>query len=318
MIFIPQTVTDLDAPEYFATKRTGIEVLFLNKIAQPTGFCSCIIQCVPCLPMFTDKIGLDFFKNDTFLQYINVASSGTTTVTLTKIAPDGSETNIIVTDGTYGALTDGSASSPRYFTYTWDFFKIFNVEGFGKFQFKLENKNVAGKVISVDLSPVFCLQFFTAIAANRTIRIESVKTGKLKHGNDYGSLFFAQQIRLPGRLVYLNEITENDDQQLNNNKRSLVQIKDQVFPEYQLQIHLVSAPQIVRTMFDYLFAGDVKISDYNVNNFVVDPADMNACQYLSIPLKKTITEFNPSGTNIRKSFNFTMEYANKNVFKTNN
>ena len=276
MIFIPQTVTDLDSAAHFATKRTDIGVIFLNKIAQPTGFCACIVQCVPCLPAFTDKIGSDFFKNDTFLSFINVASSGTTVVTLIKIAPDGSETNIIVTDGTYGFLTDGSASTPAFVSYVWNFFKIFTVEGFGKYQFKIENKNTSGRVVSTDLSPVFCLQFFTAIAANRTIRIEAVKTGKLKHGNDYGSFFFFQQIRLPGRLVYLNEITENDDQQLSNNKRSLVQIKDQIFPEYQLQIHLVSAPQIVRTMFDYLFAGDVKVSDYNVYNFVADPSNIQS------------------------------------------
>ena len=197
------------------------------------------------------------------------------------------------------------------------FFKIFNIKGLGRYQFKIENKNTSGRIVQTRLSPVFCLQLFTAKAANRTVRIETEMTGKLLHGNDYGVLPQFQQIRLPGRLKLSSAPMENDDLELNNTRRSLVQIKDQMLPEYELEIFLVSAPQIALVFFDYLFANFVKVSDYSVFNLVLDPADVGATQYKSLPLKRISNDFDPSAKHIRKSFTFTMEYFNKNVFKIN-
>ena len=318
MIILGQTTLNLDAVKYFATKQTEIPGLNLSALALPNEFCTAVTQCVPCLKVFTDEIGSDFYKNDKFEMFLNIGSSGTVIYSLIKVEECGVETVINVTDGTYGALTDGSASTPRYVEYVWDFYKIWTLQGYGKYRFEIQQENTSGRPTQAKVSPTFCLARYSATAANRTIRIETEQTGKIKNGNNYGTFTFFQQIRLPGALVFNGNPSDNDAEQLNNDSRSLIQIKDQLNPEYSLRIDLVSAPQVVMTMFDYLFANKVNVSDYNVYNFVVDPANLQAKFYRSIPLKRNNTEFEPSSKVVRKSFTFTMEYFRKNVFKINN
>ncbi len=318
MIILGQSSTSLDAPIHFATKRTGIDMIFLNTIGLQVDFCTCIAQCVPCLKSFTDEVGTDFYKNDKFFQYLNIAKGGTNQICLIKINPGGAETVIVVTDDTYGILVESLIDVPRFVSYEWDFFKIWGLLGYGKYRFEIKQLSVAGNPIQSIQSPTFCLQRYTDQAANGTIRIETTQTGRIRSGNNYGDAIYNQQIRLPGELVFKELASENDSEQLNNDSRSLIQIKDQLNPEYTLTIKLASAPQLMLTLFDYLFANDVKISDYNVFNFVANPEDLQADMYRSIPLKRNGTDFKPSSRVKRKTFNFNMEYANKNVFKINN
>ncbi len=319
MIFIPQSATNLQNVNYFADKRTGVPVLFLKEIGPGVeDFCTCLVQCIPCLTVFTDEIGIDIYKNDKFLMYENVSTNVVGKVFLTKIAGDGDETEIEMVDNTYGVYDDGSADDPPYIAFNADFFKIQQLLGFGRYKFRVELQSLFNKPLQVSPSPCFLIKKFSQRAANRTIRIEAQQTGKLKHGNNYGDKLFLQQIRLPGRLIYSGDGVENDDLQLNDDSRSLVQVKDQMFAEYQLEIYLVSAPQMVTVLLDYLFANKVMISDYGVYNWVFDPANPSATFYRSLPVKKTANEFDPSGKVKRKSFSITMEYFKKNVFKTNN
>jgi hypothetical protein len=201
MIFNSQTSSSFAAAAYFSTKTTGIPMISLYAEGVATDYCTCIRQCVPCLKAFTDEVGSDYYMNDLFQQYLNIGSSGTVEIRLIKIAQNGSETTTIVTDGTYGTLTNGSASSPKYYEYVWDFYKIWSVQGYGKYRFEIENINTSSRPVQTLVSPDFCLQRYTAYAANRTIRIETEQTGRIKNGNNYGTLPFFQQIRLPGSLV---------------------------------------------------------------------------------------------------------------------
>ena len=317
MIFVPQTVTDLEPVNYFAGKRTGVPVLFLNEIGSGNeDFCTCIKQCIPCLTVFTDQIGIDLFKNDRFLMHENVSSGVVGKVFMTKIAGDGTETDIELTDNTFGVYDDGSADDPAYIAFNVDFFKIEQALGFGEYKFRIELQSLFLKPLQVSPSPCFVIRKFSEKAANRTVRIETQQSGKLQHGSDYGDKIFTQQIRLPGALIYSNDGVENDDLQLNNDSRSLVQIKDQTFAEYELEIYLVSSQQMVRTLIDYLFSNKVFVSDYNVYNWVFDPANPSATSYRRLPVKRSANDFKPSRKALRKSFSITMEYAIKNVFKT--
>lgn len=318
MIFLSQTATSLASAAHFSWKRTDIPCTLLREGQSTDDFCACLRQCVPCLKMFTDEVGTDFYKNDLYQQFLNVVKGGSVVISLIKTDGFGVETTTIVTDDTYGTLTDGSLLIPRFLEYVWDFYKIWNNLGYGRYQMKIENKNIVGNVVQTLLSPCFSLHKYTDVMANGTIRIETEQTGRIKNGNNYGTTTFYQQIRLPGALMLSALPSENDAEQLNDDSRSLLQIKDQLSPEYRLRIDLVSSGQIMMTIFDYLFANKVKVSDYNVYNFATDPANLQSESYRSIPLKRNATEFNPSSKVLRKSFTFTMEYFNKNVFKTNN
>lgn len=318
MIFVGPASSSLSTAAYFATKRTDISVLKLNEIPEEGDFCVCLHQCAPCLKVFTDEIGTNNDKNDKYLEYMNVGTSGSLSFTLTNVVT-GDE--IDVTDNTYGTLYDGQSEDIPHAAYELDFYKIWNEEGYGTYQLTIEyiiavsgGGSRAGKTST---SPCFKIEKFSERAANRTIRIETRQGGNLKHGRNYGSTSWTQQIRLPGRLIYSGDVQENDSVQMNDNERSLIQIKDQTFPEYTLEIYLVTSQQIAKTLFDYLFSGEVRVSDYNLFNFVVDPNNLEATAYRYIPLKRINTDFTPNARAIRKTFSLTMEYANKNVFKTN-
>lgn len=313
-IKIGQTTTDPAVARYFSGKRTDIKVFLPRQLADESDFCTCIKQCVRALPAFTDEVGTDFYKNDKYAEFMNVITGGSIVCTLIK---NGNQETAI-TDNTYGVFT---SVTNTYFRFEIDFYKVWDGLGYGTYELNIKNLNVSGSVVSEITSPKFNLMKFSEKAANNTFRIETKQSGVLKHGKKYINLknddTVSQQIRMYGGLVFSGNVIENDSLQLNNNERSQVQIKDQAFPEYELTIQLASSAQVNPVLLDYLFAQEVKISDYSVYNFVHDPREPSAVFYRSLPVKRTGTEFNASRTNKRKTIKIPLEYDYKNVFKIN-
>lgn len=318
MILLPQTSTALDAAAHFATKRTEIGVTHFPKIEQAVDFSTCLRQCVPALKVFTDEVGADSYTNDKYLLYANVFTGSIFKAWLTWYDNHGNAHDIELTNDDYGEYLDGSAEDPAYFAFRLDFFKVWALLGYGKYEFRIEVESAFSRKVVIKKSPCFNLMKFTEKSANGTIKIETRQSGLIHNGLNYGSTVWIQETRLPGSLQWSTNNDEVDTLELNNDNRSLYQVKDQVLPEYIIHVHLVSARQIMRVIFDYLFANQVLVSDYNVYNFVIDPADESAEMYRRIPLHRIGTDFTPTRKNLRKSITFTMEYANKNVIKTNN
>lgn len=329
MIILNQTSSQADTPQYFSTKR--VEVPVIKKTTLPTSkdFCTCLIQCVPALKAFTDGIGTDPIKNDWHSVFIPTVN--TSTVTDSTIV--GTITNIqsgLVTtlaDTTHGTLYEGD----NYWWFKVDWYKIFNTLGLGKYQIHVVESAISGgETINELKTPVFNLLPYSDEAANGTVRLYSKQSGKLNHGNDYSNIDnivalgtrlipFEQQTRLPGRLYIKNEEIENDHLVLNNPNLSTYQVKDQLRPTYQLDLHLLSARQIMPVVFDDMFGNELYITDYNVYNHVVDPRDFQANQYIDLPVRReSVTIPNPSGTAKRKTYTFDMVYEYDNIFKTNN
>lgn len=315
-LFVPAETGTSASSDYFSTKRINVPILYPRNINEST-FCTCIKQCVPALPVFTDQLGGDFYKNDYFSMYMNLIPSGS--VVFKIVSSDGTETT--VTDDTYGRL---DTEDDVYYFYRVDWYKVWDNLGYDTYYLSLENKLGSGVVIQKEVSPKFKLQRYSDRIAHGTVRIESLQSGILLSNTKYlganngKTPQFEQMIRFRGSLSYSGNIIQNDDLQLNNTSRSLMQIKDQSFPEYKLTIALVSGLQIARTLFDYLFANNVNVSDYNVYNHIINPGDLQATAYRSIPLKRTSDEFTTSKRSVRKTYTVTMEYANKNIIKVNN
>jgi hypothetical protein len=310
-IFIPQTTTALATARYFSAKATNVRVFSQLQNFEDSDFCTCLTQCIPDLPAFTDEIGDDFYKNDKFALFLNTITDGSIVVTLSK---QGSA-DILLTDNTYGTYSNNVLLN--FFRFELDFYKTWLNSGYGVYSFKIQNFNVAGTLVQTLESPKFNLKRFSSKSANKTVRIETQQSGILQHGANYGSSFFAQQVRVRGSLTFTGESIENSSLQLNNSLRSQIQIKDQLLPQYTLTIELAGSKQANFIMLDYLFANIVNVSDYNVYNYVFDPRYPNTNMYRSIPVKRTSTEFNSTRTKLRKTFNIGMEYNNKNVFKIN-
>ena len=308
------TTPTLETARYFSTKDINVPTIFSRLIDTEIDFCTCLQQCVPPLPAFTDEIGTDFYKNDRFRMFMNVIPAGTTVL---KIVQDnGTEYNVA------GATYGNQYTATNVFTYEFLFFKIWNVIGYGIYKFVLTNLNGASEVVQSDESPWFNLSKYSDKAAHGTVRIETKQKGKLFSGLKYINPiiidYYSQQIRFRGYLVYSGHSINNSGLQLNSSERSRIQIKDQILPAYRLTLKLASAPQIAQTLFDYLLANDVAISDYSIFNHTIDPRNYSAQKLRSIPLTAISADFDPNHKNIKKTYTFDMEYSEKNIFKINN
>ena len=332
MIFLGQTATNLRAAAWFSTKRTDVNTQKLQKLQVAQNFCSCITQCVPNLPVFTDEIGTDFYKNDKTSVWMKTVNYLSGSILVFSSTIYGRITNL--NTGVTQTLVDGTHGVSNIGTYYWwfevDWTLVQALMGYGNYEIEMTETSVYGaSVLNEFLSPTYQLKPWSEKLANRTIRIESSQRGKLHHGNDYSRtveisggivtpIDFTQQTRLPGALKFSGNDDEQDHLVLNDSARSSYQIKDQIRPKYELTLDLVSSYQAMSAIFDDLFSSPVNVTDYNVYNWVADPRDYYANQYKSIPLRRESDSFEADSGALRKSFTFGMRYANDNIIKTNN
>jgi hypothetical protein len=301
--------SNLETAEHYSTKRTGIAVVRIDEVTQEDDFCSCIMQCIPCLPLLTDEVGTDLYKNDFFSLYQNSISGGSHTV---HIVVDDEE--ILVTDNTYGKLYNGSA----FYGYRFDAVSIWGEHGYGRYSAVLRNFDSLGNLVKTTTSPCYELQKFSGRKANRTVRIETRQSGRLLHGNNYTNLamsnpaektlqYWPQQIRLPGNLKISGLPVENDRLVLNNDLRTSLQILDKMGVEYDLTLEGLSVEQAFPVIFDYLFSAPVYVTDYNVYNW---------SNYRNIRLVKTAINFTPRVAK-RNTFVISMKREEENIEKFN-
>ncbi len=295
---------------HYSTKRTFIPTLRRALTETDQDFCTCKVQCIPCLKLLTDEIGQDKYKNDFFTLFQNSVTGGSHKV---FIIVDGIESE--VTDNTFGELFNGVNT----YGYRFDAYKIWlSFQRYQEFSAVIRNYNSAGAMVQEKYSVCFRLMKYTDKTANGTVRIETRKVGKLRHGNDYTNLeqvsslvktppYWKQQVRLPGSLKLSGNPIELDRLMLNDNEQSSLQIMDRGDLEYDLTINLVSSEQIMDVLMDDLFANMVMVSDYNVYNFE---------KYRDVRLIRISTELQPRVVK-RKSFTFKMKRELSNIEKFN-
>lgn len=308
------TSSNPQTTKHFSSRRDDVAVIQNYSDALPLldseEFCTCIKQCVPCLPMFTDTIGVDPYKNDFYSLFQNSITGGSHEV---YIYINGVKQPQVTTNA-YGVLFNMTTCYGVWFVAE----KIHGLHGYCEWYGELINKDGMGNIVAREVTPCFKIHRFTEAMANRTVRIETQQKGKLLHGKDYSNLvmvtpaknpgYWRQQIRLPGALVLTNIPVENDGIKLNDPTRTRLQIMDKLTFEYDLHLDLVSADQVLfNVILDYLFAGPVFVTDYNVYSW----GKMKA-----IRLVRTGHDLNP-GIAIRKSIVVKMEREESNIEKTN-
>jgi hypothetical protein len=327
MIFLTNGVTNLRTLAFFSTKRADVETELLPDLSLESDFCTCVTQCVPALKVFASDDG-DFYKNDKttlFIRTLNVISTPSPTYSNTTGTINNVKTGVKtpLVDGIHGQAVPVN----NFYYFIVDWLKIKNVLGLGNYKIEATTTAVlGGQTIDYFCSPKYKLMEYSDKLANGTVRLEIQQEGRLNHSYNYSNLkgsfgksvIYSNQIRLPGSLKFEAMNEETDHLTLNGSSRPSYQIKDQARPSYSLSFHLVSSEQVIYTLFNDLFANPVKVSDYNVYNFVADVDNYSAEKYRSLPLIKESTNFEPTAKQKRKSFNFTMKYFNDKIFKTNN
>lgn len=277
-IKINPAVSNLNTREYLATTRT-IKATKLNAVIGG-DCCFCFPNCdwvIPAIANLTNPT--DPYTNDKKDFIIKVATNSIVIGTLIKIAPDGTETNTVIIDDTYGNFFDVGVLKPDVWGFVLDWYKVANLIGFGKYKFNITVKNSALTETLNEDSVVFRLLPYSCDNAHRTIRIETTQNGYFEGGFDYTGIStevllasgkvevvngWPQQIRLYGRffregynLTVDNIVLEGREQE---------QVQAQTVRRYSLLLDTIENKLSYPIITDVLLSPNVRISDYNIEN----------------------------------------------------
>lgn len=144
---------------------------------------------------------------------------------------------------------------------------VYNLYGSGKYQIKAE-LNFAG-IETIRESQIYCLNLYSDLAADRTIRLETYQNGSIiSSGYNYDELFLPrgwyQSFRLKGKFWNKKPTLEQD--YLMTSDREMLQIQDKLTYEYDMGL-LPIPSQVAKVIIDdNMLANEIFITDYNLYN----------------------------------------------------
>lgn len=267
--------------EYLATKRT---VKAIKKaVVLGSDCCFCVSNCNWDLPVFallTDEN--DRERNDRNDFIIQVPEGATVTGTLIQLNPDNSvKQSIPIVDSTYGNFYSTGTVKANVWAFIIDWYKVADIEGFGRWKFNITVENGASTEIFNQDSACFWLRPWTCEDAHRTVKIKTEQSGYFEGGFDYTGLDFLlalpgkikisnswpQEIRLWGRFWRSGFPEERDVVATQQRGRQLVQSK--IWQSYTLKLDTIPTSVSNRLVLDMFQAPQVFISDFNISNIDV-------------------------------------------------
>lgn len=275
-------VPSLNTREYFATKKQ-VTAITANVVVG-SECCFLYPNCEWYLPAIADLTDTDKSKNDIKDFIIQVSDNSTVVGTLIKIAPDGTETNTIITDNTYGRFFALNSLKSNVWGFYLDWRLVASGLGFGRYKFNITVSNSTPTETYNNDSVCWQLMPYSCDNAHRTIRIETQQRGYFEGGFDYTGLtvagtttggltevqqvdFWSQQIRLWGRFV-----REGRDLNIDNivtEERGQEMVQTQTIKRYSLKLDTIQTSISNPLIDDMLLAPNVQISDYNINNIEI-------------------------------------------------
>ena len=270
MIRVEPNVPALNTREFFSTKATK---LASNSLVVSSS--TCCEGCAIDLPAIANLTSPTDRETNDKLDFLLFVGKGTTTVgTLTKIDADGTETDTIIVDNTYGDFFATGTVKTSYWGFILDWYSVANLLGFGRYKFNITVTNVAANEVHNEDSPCFLLMPYSCDNAHRTIRISTRQKGYFEGAFDYTNLsysldgknvnYWPQEIRLWGRFFRSSRELISDN--IVTKDRGQEQIQNQTIKVYTLKLDAIQTDPSNRIIDDMLQAPNVVVSDYNINN----------------------------------------------------
>lgn len=100
--------------------------------------------------------------------------------------------------------------------------------------------------------------------ADNTVRIETINSGRIESGNNYGSIDWNRSTRIRGNFGKETPSLVVDNYQDEN--RVIRQIQDKIEVEFTLETELVPNSIYKMLMYNDMLANEILISDYNLQN----------------------------------------------------
>ncbi len=244
---------------------------------------SCFPNCSWTLPRFSHlRDESDTFKNDTDDFIISVPSGATVVGTLIQMHPDGTTTENIITDDTLGLFYSTGTVKADVWGFQLKWFKVADIEGFGKYKFNITITNSAATEIFNEDSTCYQLQNWTCQAAHRTFKIQTQQSGYFEGGFDYTGLDYLllldngkalqattwpQEVRLWG--VFYRDGFPQERDNIVTEERGAQLVQSKIWKRYKLKVDTIETKVSNRLILDMLQAPDVRITDQNTNNIEV-------------------------------------------------
>lgn len=273
-------------------------------IPQEVVFCPCDFRCDFEERVFASDEN-DGIEND-FSEFLfkKIAASDTIEI---QIVREG-VILAVVSDDTYGMYYDGFDAQPLYVGWVADWTKIFNQFSGGRYQIRVLT-NILGEDEEF-LSRYFRLNTFDIISANKTVKVETVQTGRFENGEfDFTDLLpdgWRTSIRLSGTFGQMQPNLERDIYQDPSYRE--VQNRDQVTREYKLRANLVPESIQNRIAVQDMLANQVLITSYDVLQ------ELTYEKYPVVPESFGDARYDGLGNTY---FEITFSDRQKNIIKTN-
>ena len=247
--------------------------------ATDCGFC--FPNCDWTLPRFSNLLDqADTYRNDKDSFYLEVPTGSTVVATLIQTHSDGTpDTETIITDSTYGNYYNTGGVKAGVWAFILDWYKVANVEGFGRFKLNITITNTSATELLNEDSACFRLTNWTCEGAHRTIKVQTEQSGYFEGGLDYTGLDYIlplangkakkattwpQEIRLYGRFHRDGFPEESDHIVTEERGQQLVQSK--IWKRYKLQLDTIPTSLSNPLIFDIFQAPEIYFSDYNIEN----------------------------------------------------
>lgn len=242
---------------------TPAKVIILPEEETLVDFCTCFFVCdyEEDAYVYLDD-PLDEYKNDYRSILITLKDSSST---YEFFLVDSTDSEIALVDNTYGQLFDVGFNTvqPLKVGYRVDWVKVYELLGVGQYRIRVKQTDF-GNTVTVD-SHKFNLRVFNEVQSNHTVKIETVQTGKVLNGEDYGGMDWANMIRIKG--TFKGESPQYEIDRVQDANYQDIDIQVEKFNQYTLQTELLPS-SIGDIITDYVALTDkIEVSTNDIFNY---------------------------------------------------
>lgn len=225
----------------------------------------CICECEYTSPVFADLVDVSEYKNDKSSFIFDLQSNfATSNIYLV----DSQEVEYSVEGGLYGdyfakGSFTNSDKQKNYVGVVIDWKKVLNLLGPDNYYIKF-NQNIFSQVFTTKTF-IYKLTSFSDLKANKTIKFAWTQNGLIESGIDFSGLNWKNELRIEGKLKYLEpEIT------LTNYVTSLgvrKQIQDKVLEKIECETYFITSEILDIFAKNVVLANEIYVTNYDLYAF---------------------------------------------------
>lgn len=242
---------------------TPAKVIILPKEETLLDFCTCFFICDYEENAYADlNDPEDKYKNDYRSILITLKDSSSS---YEFFLVDSQENEVPLIDNTYGELFDVGFNTmqPLKAGYRLEWVKVLELLGVDQYRIRVKQTDF-GNAITKD-SHKFNLRTFDEVQSNHSVKIETVQTGKVLNGEDYGGMEWVNMIRVNG--TFKGETPQYEIDRVQDANYRDIDIQIEKFNQYTLETGLLPS-SIGDVITEYVALTDkIEISTNDIFNY---------------------------------------------------